>query len=113
SQPGGGLAERDRPRDVGVVPVSQRPEVELDQVAARQLPFRQVVVGFRRVVAERDDRVERAILGAGLDHRPLEYLGERALRDALAQTSAQDDGLEGPVCEALRAINRRDLLAVL
>ena len=94
-------------------PSASAPKSSLTRSPRAELPVRQVVVGFGRVVAERDDRVERAILGAGLDHRPFEDLGERALRHALAQAAAKDDGLERPVGEALRAIDRRDLLGVL
>ena len=61
-------------------PSASAPKSSLTRSPRDELPVRQVVVGFRRVVAERHDRVERAILGAGVDHRPLEDLGEHCAR---------------------------------
>src|SRR5207253_6597237 len=52
------LPERDGPSHVGVVPLVQRAEIELHELASLELAFRRRVVRLRRALAERDDRLE-------------------------------------------------------
>jgi hypothetical protein len=73
-----------------------------------------VVVGFGRVVAERDDRVERAILGARLDHRGF----RAATRIARSVTPSRSPpprttASNARSAQTLRAVDQRDLLGIL
>ena len=96
-----------------MVAAGERTEVELHDVAAPQRMFARLVVRLGRPLAERDDRLEPAVVRARCAHRELEVEGQLALVHALAQATSEHDLLERDVGGLLRAVEPRNLLGVL